>query len=78
MISYAGTKGTPLLDPFFIFHGGPGNLVTIHGLVSDNYEIKHGILLRESPRWAFHWLVLTDVGVEDIHQDSLQVKRLHR
>jgi len=73
MISSLDERGLRIISPAMNFHGEPGDLVTIHPReYKEPYNIRQGIILWKSARYVFHWSVLGDSGVEDLHQDALE------
>ena len=74
MISSLDERGLRIISPAMNFHGKSGDLVAIHPReYKESYDTRQGIILRESIRYVFHWSVLVDSGMEDIHQDALEV-----
>jgi len=74
MISSLDERGLHIISPAMNFHGEPGDLVAIHPReYKEPYDTRPGIILRASTRYVFHWSVLIDFGVEDLHQDALEV-----
>ena len=74
MISSLDERGFRIISPAMNFHGEPGDFVTIHPQeYKEPYNTRRGIILRESTRYVFHWLILADSGMEDLHQDALEV-----
>ena len=74
MISSLDVRGLHIISPAMNFHGEPGDLVAIHPReYKEPYNTRHGIILRESTRFVFHWSVLVESVMEDLHQDALEI-----
>jgi len=61
------------VEPFFVFRGTPGDLVTVHGRDRDSFDMMFGIVIEKSADLKWRWTVLSSGKIHVVHQDRLQV-----